>query len=222
MGYASVIFLPLFYQFIDMSNWQRILAISQRNSEKRLERIENGLKIYAIESPFSWISILALGILLSSFIQHANIDINQLFIELPTYLISSVSLFENIIGYLYILSILSIMLSTIDSVLVATQFTFIYDVFPKTKKVLDKKNYDLSAKENSDVLQKAKLFTPVVILSGVLAYIIFDYDFILKGTSGETFLSMLLSFYTAMLSFFPAVYGAIFLKKNTKNRMGKH
>jgi len=56
--------MPLLWQFSDMTNWQRILAVEigdKDDKTKVLNNITKGLRVYGIESPFSWFSVIALG-----------------------------------------------------------------------------------------------------------------------------------------------------------------
>jgi hypothetical protein len=56
-GLLSLIILPLAWQFVDLTNWQRLLAVradDQGNVAELHKSIRKGLLTYAIESPFTW------------------------------------------------------------------------------------------------------------------------------------------------------------------------
>lgn len=62
IGVMALIVMPLCFQFVDMSAWQRMQAIGG-TQQGISDRARRGLLVFAVESPFSWIMCLALGTL---------------------------------------------------------------------------------------------------------------------------------------------------------------
>lgn len=205
VGLCAMILLPLGFQFVDMTNWQRLLALrGDRNEE--LASARTGLALYAIESPFTWIIFLMMGAAAVDSFPSLSSSGNVL-ADLPRQLISSGSAVDYWSAVLFLVGIVAIMLSTVDSVLVAAMFTFVRDTLP----VLGVAPFDwfASGKEAARPLHWARCFGVGLLVVGVGAYILIDSH----GHAGDSFIGALFAFYTAQLSMLPLVLGAIFLKR---------
>lgn len=210
LGLISLIILPLSWQFVDLTNWQRILSVKNDNSEIVNKSIKKGLLTFSIESPFTWILFLIFGLLISTV--YSNLTFDDILIDFPKQMINSTNSFEVFIGYTFIVSIISIMLSTIDSFIMGIAFTYTYDINSKSRKLIDE-NETLNQKQLDSVLAKGKIFGFATVLLSICLFVIFDKY--VKG-GGDLFINLLLTFYTASLSFLPLVFGLIFLKKLPK------
>ena len=210
-GLLSLIILPLCFQFVDLSNWQRLLSVKDDNKNSINivnNKIRKGLLNYALESPFTWLIFVFFGILVVTSLPHFTFQ--DLLIDIPKNLIKSDLLIEKILGYSFIVSILAIMLSTIDSFLMGIIFTYTYDSNPKTRKILDSKDNQLIIKNNNLIIKKGRIFGFILISVGLLFFILLDKNI---KNGGELFINLLLSFYSAQISFFPLVFSILFLKK---------
>lgn len=214
-GAISLILLPLCWQFVDMTNWQRILAVQENQVQEYTSyasRIKKGYVLYALESPFTWILFLVLGVV-SSNARPEFSGSGDIFTSLPQSLLLSSSGAERALGFLFIASIMAIMLSTVDSILTAAMFAFVYDTFPKTARIIDRKDPAELKQKLGAILSQARLFGACFLVLGIGLFVGFD----VLGYGGDRFIGILFAFYTAQLSFFPAVLGAIFLKNPPKN-----
>lgn len=207
LGLISLIILPLSWQFVDLTNWQRILSVKKDKSEIVNRSIKKGLLTFSIESPFTWILFLIFGLLIST--AYSNLTFEDILIDFPKQMINSESTFETAIGYTFIVSIISIMLSTIDSFIMGIAFTYTYDINSKSKELIDK-NDTLNKNQLDGILAKGKIFGFITVLLSIGLFVVFDKY--VKG-GGDLFINLLLTFYTASLSFLPLVLGLIFLKK---------
>jgi Na+/proline symporter len=211
-GLLSFILLPLSFQFVDLSNWQRLLSVKGdvvTDDFLLRKNIKRGLLTYAFESPFTWIIFIFFGLLVITALPHFTI--NDLLVDMPRNLIASRDPQQRVLGYVFVLSIISIMLSTIDSFLMAIIFTFVYDAYPVTRKLLDKKNNSEITQNAKAIINSGKVFGIVVIIAGIILFILFDK---VIPNGGEMFISLLLAFYTAQLAFLPHILGVLFLKKH--------
>jgi hypothetical protein len=209
-GLLSLIILPITYQFVDLTNWQRVLSVHEpeHDQDHMYRSIKKGLLIYALESPFTWVIFIFFGLLVVSALPHFTFQ--DLLVDLPKQLIHSHSFVQNIVGYVFILSIISIMLSTIDSFIVGIIFTYAYDVNQKTSAMVEARD-DKSLQANFDLVTKSgRYFGLATATFAVLLFIIFDKSVI---NGGELFINLLLAFYSAQLSFFPLIFGKLFLKR---------
>jgi hypothetical protein len=211
-GLISLIVLPLCWQFVDLTNWQRLLAVKpdRENDQENLHKnIRKGLLVYAIESPFTWIIFLFFGLLAVTALPHFTF--NDLLIDMPKALINSTGLVQRFVGYTFIVSVLAIMLSTVDSFIVGIIFTFVYDSYGQTRKLLDSQNEQDKRNNYSKITNAGRLFGLAAILFGIFFFIFFDKH---VANGGELFINLLLTFYAAQLSFFPLIVGILFFKKH--------
>jgi hypothetical protein len=210
-GLLSLIILPLCFQFVDLSNWQRLLSVKPDNTgnEKGLNKnIRQGLKTYAIESPFTWLIFVFFGLLTITALP--NFTFQDLLIDIPKQLINSNSILQEILGYTFIVSILAIMLSTVDSFIMGIIFTYVYDSNPTSRKLLDEKNVIKIKSNYKSITNKGRLFGLMAILIGLIFFIFFDQN---VQNGGELFINLLLAFYSAQISFFPLIFGLLFFSK---------
>ena len=66
-GLMTMILLPVCWQFVDLTNWQRLLSVKMKESNHDVSKdLRKGLLMYAIESPFTWILFVVFGLLVNS------------------------------------------------------------------------------------------------------------------------------------------------------------
>ncbi len=216
-GMLSLIILPLLWQFVDMTNWQRVLALKtngEANQSAGVEQLKKGLYLYAVESPFTWILFLLLGILVVAVLPDVGASGDPL-TGIPRVLLASPNHTDHFMAYLFIVSVIAIMLSTVDSVMAAAMFTFVYDTYPKSAAALEHREAESPRMNDRAILGVARLFGVVVLYAAAGLFVFFDAT----GRGGDLFIGTLFAFYTAQLSFGPAVIGAIFLKTPPRNLM---
>jgi Na+/proline symporter len=203
-GLWAMILLPLGFQFVDMTNWQRLLGL-QGNRDEELLAARKGLAHYAIESPFTWIIFLMMGAAaVDSFPSLATSG--NVLADLPRQLIYSGNALDYWSAILFLVGIVAIMLSTVDSVLVAAMFAFVRDTLPAFGvRPLD---WFATGREAERPLRWARFFGAGLLVVGVGSYVLIDSH----GHAGDSFIGALFAFYTAQLSMLPLVLGAIFLK----------
>lgn len=211
-GLLSLIVLPLLWQFVDLTNWQRLLAVKANEPgdlHSLHDNIRKGLLIYAIESPFTWLIFLFFGLLTVNAL--AGFTFQDLLVDLPKQLIASQTVVPRFFGYTFIVSVLAIMLSTVDSFLVGIIFTYVYDSNVRTRRLLDSHDQVLISNNYKRITNAGRVFGLLAILLGVLLFVVFDKK---VPNGGELFINLLLAFYSAQLSFFPLVFGILFLRKH--------
>lgn len=205
----SLIFLPACWQFVDMTNWQRLLCVKFESSadEERAEfsrRVVKGLLVYAVESPFTWLIFIPMGLLIAVGIP--GVDLTDVLMSAPAKLAASPHLIDRLASYTFITSILAIMLSTVDSVIMGMMFAFVYDTLGWSQKILDRNNGEEIRAKAKRIIASGNLFGVVIVSATTALFILFDYH--LKHSM--EFLGVLFAFYTAQLAFFPAVIALAF------------
>jgi hypothetical protein len=209
-GLVSLVILPLGWQFVDLTNWQRLLAVkatSSQDADSLHANIKKGLRLYAGESPFTWIIFLFFGLLVAS--TFPTIDTTDILVTLPKQLIHGNVLSERFFGYVFIVSILAIMFSTIDSFIVGLIFTFVYDVRPLSRKLLDSRDEAAIADNYKRIINGGRSFGLCAVLLGAFLLILFDVNI---PHGGETFIELLIAIYSAQFAFLPLVLGILFAK----------
>lgn len=207
-GLLSLMVLPLSWQFVDLTNWQRLLAVKADDGKdlaNMYSNIRRGLLIYSIESPFTWIIFLFFGLLVVS--AFSGFTFNDLLVDFPRQLMTSGFIVERAFGYIFIVSILAIMLSTVDSFIVGAMFTFVYDSYAPSRRLLDRGRTEAVPYHRG--VNVGRIFGLIIVLLGAFLLILFDRHI---KSGGELFINLLLAFYSAQLSFVPLVLGILFLK----------
>lgn len=134
--------LPLFWQFVDVTMWQRLAAVQlppevEPQLGERLRPIRVGLQRFAFESPVTWLFAIIVGIAL----RHAPIGINEETVwdgigKIPIALLDSQHTLGQFIGVglaiAFGAAIVAAMLSTADSMLMGALVVFSLDLAPKT------------------------------------------------------------------------------------------
>lgn len=204
LGLLSFIILPCAWQFVDLTNWQRLLSVSGSDSEDINKNIKKGLLSYSIESPYTWMLFIILGLLISA--SYPDWTFKDILVDFPRHMIQSSKTIEQILGYTFIISVISIMISTIDSFIMAISFTYTYDLSKQFKAYQDNPQ-DTNLKQ---VLNSSKHFSYYLIFTALVLFVFFDKK---TPLGGEGFIDLLLSFYSPALSFLPLILGILFLKK---------
>lgn len=139
--------LPLFWQFVDVTMWQRLSAVqlpagARSSQRERLHPIRVGLQRFSFESPVTWLFAIIIGIAL----RHAPIGINAETIwdgiaTIPIALRDSQHALGQLMGVglavAFGAAIVAAMLSTADSMLMGALVVFSLDLAPKAGQASD-------------------------------------------------------------------------------------
>jgi hypothetical protein len=204
----SLAVLPLLYQIVDITNWQRIAAVFRRDPAGRGEIALPAFKLaylrYATEAPALWLVLMAFGGL--AFAYSGPFGSGDPFNEFLERLVQRGTLFDSIVLISLTIGVFAIALSTMDAVLSASLFAFRYDILPfLTPKLRPEAKTD-EALERRAV--RASTWFGLVGYSIVFGGFIVLDRFATFGTSA--YLSVLVGFYTAQLAFVPLLLGAMF------------
>lgn len=196
--------LPLVFQFVDMTNWQRLSSLTG-NKHRVLREAKDGLIFYLIESPLSWLFPIAIGMLAAHFVTpKPGADPWVTLIDQVVALPGGIG---GIVSVATVVGVLCIFLSTADELLTAGGYAFAYDVHPKTRHIMDRAHGLTSGDTpTSDdllqVVQTGKMATSAAIILAVILYIVLDN---IEPALGTGLLGFFLTFYSPMLSFAPSI-----------------
>jgi Na+/proline symporter len=206
----SLALLPLFWQFVDVTMWQRLAAVQlppDTGSEReRLRPIRVGLQRFAFESPVTWLFAIIIGIAL----RYAPIGVNEETIwdgigNIPIALRDSQTALGQTIGVGLALAfgaaIVAAMLSTADSMLMGALAVFSLDLAPKAKEADEP---GATPATSATAIRIGRVAIVVFVLSGLG---IIWYQLL----SGTQILPILLGAYAAQLSLAACVLGSLCL-----------
>lgn len=205
--FLVLIVLPLLFQVCDITNWQRIAAL-QPGKNFSEEEFKKSFLDYTIEAPAVWIILLSLGGL-SVAIDPSIVSSSDPVPEFVQNLMSNSNVGNAVILMALATAICAIALSTMDAVLAASLAAYRYDILPslQKRKVLDEKENaqeDIRGSITFGVISYTVVILLLYVLEAKLSF----------GMS--TYLGALMGFYTAQLSFFPLLAGAIYSKASGK------
>ena len=125
-------------------------------------------------------------------------------IELPSLMVGSERVLEICLGWCFIIGVASIMVSTIDSLLMGIAYTYAFDIDPNIGR-----HSKPGREKDGGVIFRSRVFTSIVVLA-LLGFLFLLNSFSESG--GEKFISFLLTFYSVMVAFVPLVLGILFIK----------
>lgn len=216
-GVIALAMLATMFQFVDMTAWQRMQAI-EGNPEEVQERARGGLFLFGVESPYSWILCLALGTLLVAIMpQLANVqDKAGALAAFPRILLESGGILQSFVALAFMVAVMGVMLSTIDSALLGAMYAWVADCCGADFKKPDGAMTEADAQREQAALLSGKktafwmlvvIMILVVLLGGLL-------------NRPQDFISVLVAFYGGMLSLFPAVIFMLFAPKGWSKPSG--
>jgi len=235
IGVAALSLMAIMFQFIDMTAWQRIQAIEGNDAQMR-DDAKRGLVLYGIESPYSWILCLAMGVLLAQAFPQIVTDSDAAgpLAVFPRVLFETGSTFSYLVAFAFMVAVIGVMLSTIDSAILGAMYAWVADIQgakfsdPNVAAIKEspadqaerpseppplaqegheegRSSQELTNGDAAALLTGKKAAFWVVISIFV---IVISLGWILKKPS--EFISVLVGFYGSMLSLFPAVMFMLF------------
>ncbi len=208
MNLLSLALLPLFWQFADVTMWQRLSSVRGIGSQDThvFSEVKRGLLRYALESPVTWILAILCGIAL----RYGPIDVGGEAVydglaQIPLALGSdqSIGLIGGIVAGIFAGGIVAAMLSTADSFMIASAFVLTYDVAGYSKK----EPSEGTRKHAITIGRYAAIAMIVIGLGGYWLASSFGFDII----------SILFGAFSAQVALSGPVLGTLLLGKNAAN-----
>ncbi|MBI3415499.1 MAG: hypothetical protein HY043_09290 [Verrucomicrobia bacterium] len=209
-GIIALALMATLFQFVDMTAWQRMQAIDGTEIEVK-ERARRGLLLFSVESPYSWILCLALGTLLVATVPQLATAQDKAgpLAAYPRILLESGGIFSAVVAFAFMVAVMGVMLSTIDSALLGAMYAWVADFFGAEFKKPEASTSAADTKmENAALLSGKKTAFWVLVVIMVLVILL---GWLLKRP--QDFIVVLVGFYGAMLSLFPAVMFMLFAPK---------
>lgn len=207
LGLVALSMMGVMFQFIDMTAWQRIQAIGGSDIKMR-DDAKRGLLLYGVESPYSWILCLAMGVLIAQAYPQVITDPDAAgpLAVFPRMLFETGSVFGCVVAFAFMVAVAGVMLSTIDSAILGAMYAWVADI--QGEKFSDPNNNSEPelAQVHAAALQSGKKAAFWVVV--LIFIIVITLGWVLRKPS--EFISVLVGFYGSMLSLFPAVMFMLF------------
>lgn len=198
---STAALIPIFWQFVDLSNWQRICSLTAQKEEDYRKGTRAGLAEYLVESPLSWLLPLLLGLAVP-IVKPELLVTGDPFDNFLQYLLGSPGL-GAVVGIVLCAGIVGVFMSTADAGITAVAYAFAYDLWAPTRRIMDRGSP--SADETEQVVRAGRWFMVCLVGLVVVLFVFMDWFF----QAGPIFLGLLFAFYTPMVAFSPAVVGPI-------------
>jgi len=188
--------LPLGYQLVDITNWQRFAAVGTPAGPYHGPR-RTTLLLYAFEAPMVWVFLLAFGTIAASVGNRLEASPNP-FGDFIAQLAGADSLILRTAAVFLLTGVFAIGLSTMDAVFSATMCAFQYDILPA---LTERRSITTS----SQIAWSKRFGFSTYFIVVALFYITSRYF----AFGSDNYVALLLAFYSAQISFVPLVLGAL-------------
>jgi hypothetical protein len=189
--------LPIFFQFVDLTNWQRVAALSGESPDVRLKNARKGILQYLLESPLSWALPILMGLCAPAIL--GPIPAEGSWDQILSYLVSGGTAIRVVTGITITIAVCAIFLSTADELLTAIGYAWAYDVSKKTSALMNRQH--LRPEQSDQVIARGRNAMAIILAVVILLFIALD----MLLSRGQQLLGLFLSFYTPMVAFAPAI-----------------
>jgi hypothetical protein len=217
IGLMALMLFALFYQIVDMTNWQRIAAFEKDRDASGGEpspwsaAFRKFSIIYAVESPLGWLFMCAFGaIVVASMATPDGADVMQAFIQ--QLIAQQNSLAETALSLLLI-GVFAMAVSTMSSLFSASLCAVRYDILPAL--------WPEPASSEARGFEGAKATRRTVAVAVALGLVILAAVYLvgewLQITfTSSRFLALVFAFSCAQLSFAPLVIGPLIRSRTSE------
>lgn len=193
--------MPLFFQFVDMTNWQRLSVLPAKDV---VSSARQGLWQFIIESPLSWLFPIGLGLMATSIIAVSGATDDPWLIFLDK--VTTLSGWYGVVSVMTVTGLVCVFLSTANALMSATGYAYAYDVNPATRAIMDRIHRErdgsvVTEAERSKVIYSGRIVTSIMILLSAIIYVLLDVTMGL----GPKVLGLFLAWFTPLLSFAPGM-----------------
>jgi hypothetical protein len=198
LALLALALLPLGYQIVDITNWQRFAAAGDP-AHYAGGPGRSALLRYATEAPLVWISLLAFGALAAGLFDSLAGSQNP-FGDYAAGLVALNNIVGTVTAVAFLVAVFAIGLSTMDAVFSATQCAFQYDLLPALERT------STGGMHMARKIRATRLFGLLTYLAVIsMLYVVEKY----LAFGRDDYLALLLAFYSAQMAFVPLVAGAL-------------
>jgi hypothetical protein len=156
----------IFANFVDFSFWHRLRAVRTEPipTQEQTARFNRGINVFLIEAPLSWILPLSIGVLALSVMPGAATLVRtgeeDPVAGLVKWLLNSHGALS-LIGFLFVVGLLSVAVSTVDAYLTSLSYLFAKDITNESR-------------DESDRISAGRGFQFIVALFIVVIFVVLD------------------------------------------------
>ncbi len=190
LAILSLLVANALYQLVDVGQWQRLLSLNPftQGNERARDIVIGSLKNIAVASPLTWVIAIVFGATLKTI--SVDADAYQATYLLVDHILSLQPLAKNVLLTLLMVSLVAIMLSTIDALVSATGFTITNDIFGRNP-------------DNSPKLAFDRIVTLITLVTQLAFYLV------VKKLSGDKTDAVLYLCWSFQIAFAPSVWAAL-------------
>lgn len=195
--------LPILFQFVDTSNWQRLAAL-KRGDSNGLKEARRGIVQYAIESPLSWLIPVAIGFCALQLLSSPAPAGRDPWVYLLETILSAPGFWGAILVVFVFAGVLAIFLSTAEGLLTAIGWAWAYDLRDESRRILDRHSAG-SAIPKDDVWRVINIGRAAIVVAMIIVVTLFvGFDLYEEG-GGQRLLGVFMAFYSPMISLAPCL-----------------
>ncbi len=202
--------LPLLFQFVDVSNWQRIVSVASNDAGRAKDlSVIGGLRDYLLEAPHVWLIPIMLGLCAGQLlgVEFGDADPWEGFLSAALSLSGPAGA---VFAAVVVAGIGAIFLSTADALMNAVGYSYAADIDQTARRSLDASSgQDLPEGRASAVLQRGKLVMTLSLAVVTVGFVVISWMSLRYGDnaddSGMRLVALFLSFYTPIIAMSPAV-----------------
>jgi hypothetical protein len=209
---STAILLAIFWQFVDLTNWQRICSLAASDDEGFVQGAIRGFVGYLIESPLSWFMAVLLGLTAPQVLTFADRNADQFEQFIRHFLLEPG--IAQAVGVVLVAGIVGVFMSTADSAITAIGYAYAYDFSRRGRALIDKT--DLTDDDVVSVVRIGQRFMALATGVVIVLFILLDVFF----EAGKGFVGLLFAFYTPVVSLAPAVLGPLLFRRRPGKILG--
>ena len=195
----SVGLLPLFFQFVDTSNWQRLTSLIVTPGN-RMSEARKGLKQYLIESPLSWLLPIFSGLCAAQFLSVSpNADPWD---ALLGFILHANSYWYPALAILVFVGIVAIFMSTADELLTTIAYVYAYDLSKVSRRLAIQSSNSNAESAASVVYASGR--TAMTVATAIVIGLFIVVDVFFTG-NGQKLIGAFLAFYGPLISLAPSL-----------------
>jgi hypothetical protein len=200
--FLSVACLPLGFQFVDMTNWQRLTALKP-NGGGLVKQARTGVIWYLRESPLSWLLPILAGLACLQFISLSKEQ--DPWLVLLSAVRDTPGITGMVMAVFVFVGIVAIFMSTAEELLTAIGYAFSFDLKSSTRKIADQYDVNQDALVTEDEGQLMITTGRVAFATATGAVIVLFFAADKLWGAGPDLIALFLAFFSPLIALAPSL-----------------
>lgn len=194
----AAVALPVLFQFVDVTNWQRIAALKAGDRRELLRNAQRGLGQFLVESPATWLIAILIGMSAAQVVGAGGKE--DPWDALIAHFVSDSGFVHAAGGVLLCISVVAVFMSTADGLLTAIGYVWAYDVNRRSRRYVDAPS--ITEARAAIVVDVGRLAIAVVLGVVIAAFVTLD---LWSSGAGMRAVNLFIAFFTPLVAFTPAL-----------------